>query len=427
MERNRKKIRKKFRYHLEKKYLQHENHSSIDLIQTLHEFQVRQIEMDMQFEDLKLSNRELESSKVFYQDLYNKAPVGYLLVSVQGIIVKANLTIVSLLGYSIFHLDNSELSRFIFPEDQDTYYLHIKNLLLSNSPQNCELRMKKANQGVLWVRLNSTFDQSSNLKPSVFRMILTDISDQKKLEEKTRRIRQLECIGALAGGIAHDLNNLLAGLFGYLELIKQKLDDKNSVLENIDRSMCYFHKTQSLTQKLATISKGSELEKKVVNINSLLIEISKMATLNSKVSLSFDLCSTLTCVNVDVAQIKQAIEHLICNAAEAMATGGRIKFVTKEVTPDPLNPMFLSSHLSWVSVGIYDEGAGIPYYLLDKIFEPFFTTKSNRAGLGLAIVHSIIVRHGGFTQVETELRKGSHFTLYLPACHKSDDTNPKEN
>ncbi len=155
----------------------------------LHELRVHQIELEMQNEELRNAQAALEISRARYFDLYNLAPMGYCTLSTKGIILEANLTAATLLGIVRGTLIKSRFSRFIHTEDQDIYYLHLKRLFEGDQPQVCELRILKEHAEPFWARLESIVNRSESDAP-VCRMVISDISEGKRMEEELRKSRQ---------------------------------------------------------------------------------------------------------------------------------------------------------------------------------------------------------------------------------------------
>src|SRR5471030_564412 len=194
----------------------------------LHELRVHQIELEMQNEELRRTQEQLEVSRARYFDLYDLAPVGYFTLSEQGLILEANLTAAKLLGVARGVLVKQPLSRFILREDQEIYYLYRKALLETGVPQVCELRVLKKDAAPFWVRVEATTAQHAD-GASVWRAVVSDITESKraeeqraKLEVQNRQLQKAEGLGRMAAAIAHHFNNHLTAVMGNLEL---SLDD----------------------------------------------------------------------------------------------------------------------------------------------------------------------------------------------------------
>ena len=192
--------------------------------QVLHELRVHQIELEMQNVELRRAQMELEAARERYFDLYDLAPVSYCTLSEKGLILEANLTVATLLGVTRSELVGRPLSSFLSRDDQNLWYLHHKRLIETGEPQKCELRLVKPDAALLWVQLTFTAALAEDGVP-VCRVILIDITERKQAEaeqEKMQRqvvqAQKMESVGRLAGGVAHDSNNMLGVILGNVEM-----------------------------------------------------------------------------------------------------------------------------------------------------------------------------------------------------------------
>ena len=211
--------------------------------QTLHELRVHQIELEMQNEELRLAQAELDAVRARYFDLYDLAPVGYFTISEEGLILEANLTAAKLLGYTRNDLVKQPITRFILKEDQDVYYLHRKQLFETGEPQTCELQMVKKDGVPFWVRLEAAAVKDSD-GASVCRVVMSDITDSKrvdaekeKLEVQNRQIQKAKSLGLMAGAIAHHFNNQLQVVMGNLEMAIMDLPTESGAVKNLTAAM----------------------------------------------------------------------------------------------------------------------------------------------------------------------------------------------
>ena len=244
------------------------------------------------------------------------------------------------------------------------------------------------------------------------RGVLVDLSEREQVEAEILKLRKLESVGVLAGGIAHDFNNLLTGIFGNLEMAKMFLSPEHksySFLETASQSM---ENATNLTKQLLTFAKGGEPVKEVLDIGRIIVETAQFSLRGSKVGLQTRIAPDLLPVEADKGQLNQVITNLVINAQQAMPTGGVIVITAENVD---------ISGLRQVKITVQDEGVGIASQYLDKIFDPYFSTKQQGSGLGLASVHSIIVKHGGTIKVDSVLNRGTTFTIHLPATEKKEE------
>ncbi len=258
--------------------------------------------------------------------------------------------------------------------------------------------------------------------------IITDISERKQAEDERLKYekqilhnQKLESLGILAGGIAHDFNNLMGGIFGYLDLASGCSRDQ-IVRDHLEKALSTINRARGLTGQLLTFAKGGAPIQKVTQLKSFIHDTIQFALSGSNVLCRFDIYPDLWPCSIDQNQIGQVIENIVINAAQAMPMGGTIDLTARNIEISGRENISLPKG-NYVRISIRDYGTGIPADILSRIFDPFFTTKTSGHGLGLATCHSIIVRHGGLIDVESETGKGSTFHITLPA---SSEIQPDE-
>jgi len=251
-----------------------------------------------------------------------------------------------------------------------------------------------------------------------------DITERKRMEEELQKAQKLEALGLLAGGIAHDFNNLMGGIFGYIDLANCEPDKRRSS-EYLSKAINTIDRARALTQQLLTFAKGGAPIQQIGNLFPFVEETSKFALSGANVSCNFDIPKDLWACNFDKNQIGQVIDNLIINAQQAMPVGGAIELTARNITlAEKEHPLLAKGN--YVKISVKDAGVGIPKEHISKIFDPFFTTKAKGHGLGLATCYSIINRHGGCIDVESEPGKGSSFHVYLPASMETASSSRKK-
>jgi len=253
-----------------------------------------------------------------------------------------------------------------------------------------------------------------------------DITDRTNLEDQLRQAQKLEAIGSLASGVAHDFNNLLTTILGYGELGLMKLGKDDPLRDKIEAIYEAGQKASTLTRQLLAFSRKQVLEMRVINLNSLLDNLSKMIDrmIGEDIEIRMHLGRSAGNIMADPGQIEQIIMNLAINARDAMPDGGLITIETQELD---LDEEYCKTHADVTTPGSYlalyvtDEGIGMPPSVMEKIFDPFFTTKEKGSGtgLGLSTVYGIVKQHHGHIFVYSELGRGTTFKIYFPEIKKA--------
>jgi PAS domain S-box-containing protein len=251
-------------------------------------------------------------------------------------------------------------------------------------------------------------------------MIMRDITDTKRRAAQLMREQRLESVGTLAGGIAHDLNNILAPIVMSISLLKRKLPDESSrtMLNTLEKNA---QRGADLIKQVLSFARGAQGDRATISIKPLLSETARIihATFPRAIATSIILPDDSWRIMGNINQLHQVLICLCMNARDAMPNGGNISINAANVEIDE---NFTRRHIDaikgkFVEIIVADNGCGIGEEIIDRIFEPFFTTKElgNGAGLGLSTALGIIKSHGGFIDVESAIGKGSIFKIYLPA------------
>ena len=518
----------------------------------MHELLVHQIELEMQNDELRRTQVELEAARARYFDLYDLAPLGYCTISVKGMILEANLTAATLIGVARSALVKQPISRFIHKDDQDIYYLHRKHLLETGAPQVCELRMLKDDGSIFWAHLAATaalaegektlcrvimrdittrkqaeellreneqnyrtlansgqalvwtagtdklcnyfntvwldftgrtidqemgngwaegvhpddlqkcldiytgsFDRREKFsmeyrlrrRDGEFRWLLDDgcprydsrgefigyighcldISEHKrageekaKLESQFQQAQKMESVGRLAGGVAHDFNNMLGVILGHTEMAMEQADPSQPLFADLVEIRKAAERSADLTRQLLAFARKQTVAPKVLDLNETVEGTLKMLRrlIGENIDLAWLPQAGLWQVKIDPSQIDQVLANLCVNARDAINGIGRVTIETGKIHFDEAyctqNAGFLSGE--FVMLTVSDNGGGMDKETQLHIFEPFFTTKDvgQGTGLGLATVYGIIRQNEGFINVYSEPGQGTIFRIYLP-------------
>jgi two-component system cell cycle sensor histidine kinase/response regulator CckA len=246
-------------------------------------------------------------------------------------------------------------------------------------------------------------------------LVFRDISEQLRTEQELLKIKKLESIGVLAGGIAHDYNNLLTGILGNIDMSLQDSNLSAKTQNFLNQAQNATFRAKDLTLQLLTFAKGGQPVIESASLTEVIKDSADFALHGTKVACRYQFPKDLWLVDIDKGQMSQVIQNIIINASYAMPDGGVIEVSCENVST--LDCKDITSPISdrYVKLKIKDSGQGIPAEVLDKIFDPYFTTKPQGSGLGLAITHSIINNHSGSISVQSTFGVGTTFTVCLPA------------
>jgi two-component system, cell cycle sensor histidine kinase and response regulator CckA len=237
-----------------------------------------------------------------------------------------------------------------------------------------------------------------------------DVTLETELQEQLHQSQKMDAIGRLAGGVAHDFNNMLMVIVSYADLLASSLPDHDPGRKHIDQILSAARRSTALTRQLLAFSRKQVLAPHILDCNAILLETSSMVSrlISENIDLKCDLAPDLWRVKADADQIVQVILNLCVNSRDAMPDGGSLVLATRNYHVDQ----------GFVELSVSDTGVGIPLELQEKLFEPFFTTKerSKGTGLGLATVYGIVQQSGGYIRVDSSSGRGATFSVFLPRC-----------
>jgi PAS domain S-box-containing protein len=316
----------------------------------------------------------------------------------------------------------------VYEEDQQRVYLEEEAAFRAFVPFSTQARFRMPDGAVRWSYFASAprrLDDGSTCWDG----IEVDITDRKRAEEERALLieqleqsRKMESLGRLAGGVAHDLNNLLTPILGYGEMLSDdfsKDDARRGDVEAITRA---GQRARSLVHQLLAFSRKQALELRSVDLNKVVEDFGRLLrrTIREDVGIVYDLAPALPAVRADVVQIEQVLMNLSVNAQDAMPRGGRLTIQTTWESPDGGATSAPSRVVGGgnVLLTVTDTGGGMDAETRGHLFEPFYTTKSQTSGtgLGLATVYGIVTQHGGTVRVRSEPGQGATFTVSLPAA-----------
>src|SRR3989441_3650595 len=251
--------------------------------------------------------------------------------------------------------------------------------------------------------------------------VATEITERKRLEEQLLQSQKMEAVGQLAGGVAHDFNNILTAIVGYTDLLAADLDGNVRQLEDLEEIRKAARRAAALTRQLLAFSRKQVLEPRIIDVNGVALNLDKMlrSLISENIELKTELATDLAAARADPNQLEQVIMNLAINARDAMPEGGTLTIETGNAT---LDQSYAAQHVSvipgdYVMLAVSHTGCGMDQNTQARIFEPFFTTKppGRGTGLGLSTVYGIVKQSGGNIWLYSEVGKGTTFKVYLPA------------
>jgi len=324
------------------------------------------------------------------------------------------------LGYSLEELERTSSYEQIHPDDVQGVIAAAEEAKRSGVGRCLEYRVRHKDGE--WRVLESTASAVRDASGKVEKLVIVnrDVTARRELEQQLVLSQRLEAVGKLSGGIAHDFNNLLGVIIGYSEALQQRIAPGNPLREAVDEIQKAGQRAAALTQQLLAFSRKQVMEPKILDLNSIIVDMQKMLLrlIGEDVELRFNSCDDLGNVKADRSQIEQVVLNLAVNARDAMPRGGALKIETAnaELTEkDVLRYRYVVPG-KYVVLKVSDTGTGMDAATQAHIFEPFFTTKETGkgTGLGLATVYGVVKQSGGYIWVESESGKGATFRIFLP-------------
>lgn len=395
------------------------------LRRTLHELEVHQVELEMQNRELRETQQLLEESRNRYADLYDFAPVGYITLSRRGVIEEINLTGAMMLGVERSALVGMPFINYVEVADRERFREHIKQCEQSEEKVTSEIRLATGG-GYIFVELSSVGLREGEERKLRIRTAITDVTEHRRAEEalhqseeRLRHSQKMEAIGTLAGGVAHDFNNLMTAIIGYSSLLLQTMHKEDPMRADILEIKSAGDRAAALTRQLLAFSRKQLLHYRVLSINDLLDEMSRMLRrlMAEDVELMMNLDPSTGNIKADPGQVEQIVMNLVVNACDAMPQGGKLIIETscfdliegEMIDDEKIEP----GH--YVMIAIKDTGCGMDKETRSHIFEPFFTTKGlgKGTGLGLSTVYGAVHQMKGYVSVQSDADAGTTFRIYL--------------
>ncbi len=366
----------------------------------------------------KQAEKALKENEDRLQAILEANPDPTVVYDVEGCPQYLNPVFTDIFGW---HLDELIGRRIPFvPEDQkEITTAKIKETYSSGKPVSFLTKRLTKKGDTINVFISTAIIKGPEEKAAGMVVNLTDVSEQMKLEAQLQQAQKMESVGRLAGGVAHDLNNLLSPILGYSEMLQNALSPEDVRRESVEQILRAGLRARDLVRQLLAFSRKQTLEYKPVDMNQAVTGFEKLLrrTIREDIEIKIITAPDIRIVMADIAQIEQVIMNLAVNAQDAMPEGGSLTIETATVE---LDDNYTATHQSvkpgvYIMLAISDTGSGMDDETRKNMFEPFFSTKGEQGtGLGLATVYGIVKQHEGNIWVYSEQDKGSTFKIYLP-------------
>ncbi len=375
----------------------------------------------------KRAERSLREAEEKYRSIFENAVEGIYQTSPEGKYLSANPALARMLGFDsaeeLIHTrsDGRRLD-YADPEKRAEF---LALMTAHGEVHNFEYQVRHKNGKLIWVSENAHAVRDAEGNVLYFEGTVEDTTRQRELEDQLRQMQKIEAIGRLAGGVAHDFNNILMAVSSYSELLYRKLPEQSDARRYIDEIVRSTDRGSFLTQSLLAFSRKQVLSPKVIDLNKLVTEQINMLErlLGENVSLRFKPCENLGNAKLDAGQIEQVVMNLVINARDAMANGGEVLIETQNAELEPVAADLDATPASanFIMLSVSDTGCGMDSETKSHIFEPFFTTKEQGkgTGLGLATVFGIVKQSGGQIFVRSEPGFGTTFKIYFPRIEET--------
>jgi len=302
-----------------------------------------------------------------------------------------------------------------------------QQVFATSKVRDYSLALRNASGGVTEVLYNaSVFRNEAGEVEGVF-AAARDITERKQLEEQLLQSQKLEAVGQLAGGVAHDFNNIMGVILGYAELAQSRVPRESPVATQLGHVRAAAERAASLTRQLLAFSRRQFLQPEELNLNDVVVDLSELLRrlVGENINITLQTSDDLGRVKADPIQIQQVLINLAVNARDAMPKGGRLTITTANAELDAASGQLRSPVPlgNYVMVSVSDTGIGMDEQTRSRIFEPFFTTKEmgKGTGLGLSIIYGIVKQSGGHIWVESEPNHGTIFKIGLPRVSQSSE------
>lgn len=373
--------------------------------------------------ELVTLEEQLVEVKDHYQKLYDDAPDMMHSIDREGNITICNQTELKALGFKAEEIIGYALKDLIVPEERDTCARKMEALKTDGLFEGeITLLAKDGRRIPVFIRSKAIYDKDGGFLMSD--AVLRDITEKKNLEAQLFQAQKMEAVGLLAGGVAHDFNNILTVIVGYGSLLLKKTEADTTARGYVEQVLSAAERATNLTQNLLAFSRKQIINPKSVRLSEVIKHLEKflVRVISEDIELKLFLAPQEASVLSDTSQLDQVLMNLATNARDAMPDGGTLVIETElvEFDADYVRRHVFAKLGKHMLISVTDTGKGMDAKTKEKIFEPFYTTKEvgKGTGLGLSMVYGIIKQHNGYINVYSEPGKGTTFKIYLPVIEQ---------
>ncbi len=377
----------------------------------------------------KKAEEALYESEARHRVLFNDSKDGVYITDRDGAIIEANQAYFDLLGYTREEIIGGDIRTiYVNPSDREKF---VKAIESRGFLRDYPLTFRRKDGKEIDCLLTSSLRRATDGTILGYHGIMRDVTEQKNLQRQLLQAQKMEALGTLAGGVAHDFNNILQVALGYSDLLLGEERLPGSYRADLQKIHESAKRGADLVQRLLTFGRKAETKPRPLNLNRRINEMAKMIerTIPKMIDIQLLLAEGLDAINADPTQMDQILMNLAVNARDAMPDGGKLIVETANII---LDEEYAKTHLdarpgAYVRLMVTDTGSGMDKDTLEHIFEPFYTTKrvGEGTGLGLAVVHGIIQQHGGHVRCYSEPGQGTTFKIYFPALVSAEDPETK--
>ncbi|MCX5827707.1 MAG: PAS domain S-box protein [Deltaproteobacteria bacterium] len=372
--------------------------------------------------------RELQENEERFRATFEQAAVGIAHAAPDGRWLRVNQKLCDIVGYSREELLQKTFQEITYPEDLDASMEYVRQVLAGEIPTySMEKRYIRKDGSIVWIDLTVSIVLHASGEPGYFISVIEDITKRKKTEEEKQKLQgqllqaqKMESVGRLAGGVAHDFNNMLGVILGHSELALRRVDPAQPLRSHLEEIRKAGQRAADLTGQLLAFARKQTVSPKVLNLNDTVTGMLLMLRrlIGEDIDLAWLPGAELWPVKMDPSQVDQILANLCVNARDAYTGVGKVTIETNNISFDEV---YCTSHEGlipgkYVQLAVSDSGSGMDKEVLENLFEPFFTTKGmgQGTGLGLSTVYGIVKQNKGFINVYSEPGEGTTFKIYLP-------------